>query len=388
MSRLTAGAVVVGLALALGPGAALGAGDADVKLQGRGDRRQALDELSYKPFDASLLDGLASWTNGPVSASSLKGRPAVIYAWAGWFRPSLAGLAEAQRLAGLPENKDLAVVLVHHANNYESAAEALEKGAVKLPSAHDAEGKLFKALKVDGPGPAFYVVDRAGNLRFADVARASLPAAVKIVVDESAEDAAKAPARAKEAKKTGEAEAAGTPLGGPNVKDRPAAEDYAKAKWPAKNKAVQHARNVQGKPLPVAFGKEKWLTEKQETAGKVIVLDFWATWCGPCVAAAPILDKIQAKHKGSAVVIGVGGQGEDEATIKGFLKKSKHGYAQVFDASQKVYSSLGIEGIPHVVVLSTDGVVRWQGNPHEPGFAKAVDDVVAADPWVQRDKKG
>lgn len=55
----------------------------------------------------------------------------------------------------------------------------------------------------------------------------------------------------------------------------------------------------------------------------------------------------------------------------------------MFDGQQHVNNALGVKGIPHVVVLSTDGTIRWQGNPHDPAFKRAVSMTVAADPVVQ-----
>ena len=86
-------------------------------------------------------------------------------------------------------------------------------------------------------------------------------------------------------------------------------------------------------------------------------------------------------------VIGVSGQTrpnypEDPDAIEQYMRQHQVAYAHVNDLSQGVYRSLQIRGIPHVVVLSSDGVVRWQGNPHDAAFQKAVEKVIEVDPWV------
>lgn len=380
MIRQTVLALAAGLALGGVPALVL-AQDAGVKLQGSGARREALDALSFKPLDAALLGRLEGWSGQPVTAETLKGKPALIIVWASWFTSSLPGLTLAQQQADA--NPDLVVMGIHHQRGFEKAGETAQRLKVKAPYAHDASGEVLKALRADSAGPVFYVVDRAGNLRFADVERSSLEAAVKAVVSESAEDAAKVKPPAPAGKPSPSAGAAD---------GKPAASAYAAAKWPKSNPDVG-ATDFQGKPLGVAFGKnETWITPTVDLAGKAMVLDFWATWCGPCIRASPILEELQERHDGKLQIVAVGGQKrsnypEDVNAIKKFLAKKPSKYSHVHDKDQTVYKSIKPQGIPHVVVLSTDGVVRWQGNPHDPAFKAAVDTVVAVDPGVSKTGK-
>jgi thiol-disulfide isomerase/thioredoxin len=374
------------LLLALSPALA---DDAAIKLQGKGARRETLDALQHKPFDGSLCSQLDGWTGGPALTkdSFSSGRPALIVAWASWYKTSHAALADAQKMAD--KNKDLLVLGVHHSKGFDKAPGVLSSNSISFPIAHDASGKFFQGLNIPAAGPNFYLVDRAGNLRFADIEKTSLEDAVKIVVDESPSDAAKSLERAAEAQKA----AGQTPLGGPQVKVRANPDDYKGVKWPTTNKSPLSAKNLQGKPLPVKLGKEKWLGKEPDREGKILVLDFWATWCPPCRAAMPLLDELSKKHGKDVVVIGI--SDEDEATVKKFIKAAKHSYPQAVDPEAGVKNALGIEGIPHVVVLSTDGVIRWQGNPHPSadlqGLQETVAKLIDLDPGVKarqdREKK-
>lgn len=58
------------------------------------------------------------------------------------------------------------------------------------------------------------------------------------------------------------------------------------------------------------------------------------------------------------------------------------------DAEQRVYKPFESRGIPLVVVLSTDGVIRWMGNPHHKDFNAIVGQVVAADPMIKAKSAG
>jgi thiol-disulfide isomerase/thioredoxin len=154
---------------------------------------------------------------------------------------------------------------------------------------------------------------------------------------------------------------------------------------PAYPKSIQkelYADDVRGKPAP-PFSVGTWLTPEPDRAGKVVLIDFWATWCPPCRATIPELNDLQAKFKDDLVVIGVGDEPVD--TLKTFMQKTKMDYAVATDPEKKMNSAIHVSGIPHVILISTDGVVRWQGFPlsdAEPLTADIVKQVIAADPGV------
>ncbi|MCC5822164.1 MAG: TlpA family protein disulfide reductase [Phycisphaerales bacterium] len=157
---------------------------------------------------------------------------------------------------------------------------------------------------------------------------------------------------------------------------------YAAADWPAHNENL-YAKNLQGQRLPVALGKETWLTEKRPLEGRVVVLDFWATWCGPCIAAKPKLAQMQERHKDTLVVLGVSGQNEDVDTVRSYLADKKDlTVAYIHDEQQRVFKPFESRGIPLVVLMSTDGVIRWIGNPHAKAFDEAVEQVLRVDPLI------
>ena len=386
MNTRTLSAAVLALS-ALAPlgvlSASARADDSAIMLQGKGPKRDAVSALQYKPFDVKLLDQLKSYTGGPaLTAEALKGKPLLIVAWSSWLKSSHSGLAVAQAAADKYAPMGLEVVAVHHTRGFENAKKAFEENKFTARAAHDEKGEFFKTLLVGGGGPDYYLVDRAGNLRFAQVDRKSVEAAVEKLVKETPDEAAKA-----QAPSSSDAGAGGKP-GSPGDWKQPPASEYSAAKWPAVNKTVEYAKNVQGKPLPVKLGKETWITDKPTLDGRVIVLDFWATWCGPCIAASPKLDELQGKFKDDLVIVGLSGQKrpgrpEDVSAIKSYLDKKPAKYSHANDTSQAIYKALDIQAIPHVVVMSTDGTVRWQGNPHEPAFAAAVEDTIKNDPGIK-----
>lgn len=380
--------------------------DGHIAREGSAEHRLVLDAAELQPFDAGLFASLSDWSNGEaLSADALTDRVVAIVFWNNDDPASLRAVVPTLKRLEMSYGRDgLTTLAVHTGDAWDGALERIESGVVSTLTARDADGAFAAALGADDV-PDVFVIDRAGQLRFADIDQRQLPTAVRGLVRESADEALKAGDRrsaasaeadakaAKEAARQAEREARrSSDL--EKLPPKPNETAYAAAVWPEQNKPKDptklYAKDVQGKPLPVPFGKnEKWLSEEVPTDGRVIVLDFWATWCGPCIAASPKLDALQKKHMEDLRVIGVAGQSrgsnypEDEKSIRAFMPKHKVAYSHVIDPKQSVYRSLQIRAIPHVIVMSSDGVVRWQGNPHAPEFTIAVEKTLASDPWVK-----
>ncbi len=118
-------------------------------------------------------------------------------------------------------------------------------------------------------------------------------------------------------------------------------------------------------------------------SGKILLVSFWATWCGPCRRAMPELDRLQKKYKDELAVLGVAGQNDPIKDVKKYTRSHNESYGQLYDENQAVYRSLRVSAIPHVVVMSTDGIIRWQGNPLSPSFKKALEQVIKVDPMIK-----
>lgn len=147
--------------------------------------------------------------------------------------------------------------------------------------------------------------------------------------------------------------------------EQPAAPSAAaEAKFPATPSKQLFAKNdLRNKKAP-ALHVEKWISEKPELKDKVVLYDFWATWCGPCKRLIPELQSWQKKFEGDLVVVGI--SDEKEPTVRAFYDKQKISYPMAIDTKGKMKSVLKVEGIPHVMVVGSDGVVRWQGLPNSP----------------------
>jgi thiol-disulfide isomerase/thioredoxin len=110
---------------------------------------------------------------------------------------------------------------------------------------------------------------------------------------------------------------------------------------------------------------EKWLTNKPSTKEKFVLIDFWATWCGPCKRAIPELNKFKTEFEKDLIVIGIS---DETQQIVESLTSPKIEYYSAIDSERRMYDSLEIIGIPHCVLIDPDGIVRWEGYPTLKGF--------------------
>jgi thiol-disulfide isomerase/thioredoxin len=89
--------------------------------------------------------------------------------------------------------------------------------------------------------------------------------------------------------------------------------------------------------------------------GKPVVVNIWASWCGPCIFEAPELAAAAAAHQGDVQFVGVDIQ--DQVSLgRAFLQKFHWTYPSVFDPKGEIRDSLGLIGAPHTLFFDANGV--------------------------------
>lgn len=97
--------------------------------------------------------------------------------------------------------------------------------------------------------------------------------------------------------------------------------------------------------------------ELSSLLGRPVILDFWATWCGPCQAGAPIVNAVAQRYKDRGLaVIGVNTSDERELA-EAFVRKKGLTFPIVYDESNAIARKYGVSSLPTLVVVSKTGKV-------------------------------
>jgi len=113
----------------------------------------------------------------------------------------------------------------------------------------------------------------------------------------------------------------------------------------------------------------------EKLKGKVVVVEFWATWCPPCRASIPHLIELRKKLDASKVEI-IGLTDEPRSKVEKFAKDLKMNYTVGYGSTSG--ESYGVTGIPHAFVIGTDGKIQWDGHPMDPAMAPLVTKLAGA----------
>ncbi|HSS75966.1 MAG TPA: TlpA disulfide reductase family protein [Thermoanaerobaculia bacterium] len=97
----------------------------------------------------------------------------------------------------------------------------------------------------------------------------------------------------------------------------------------------------------------------RDFGGQVVVVDFWATWCLPCRLQAEILEPVYRDYKGRGVQFLAANVGEEQDTVKQFLKNKPFPYPVLLDPEQAVATDLGVLALPTLLVIDKKGKISY-----------------------------
>lgn len=106
--------------------------------------------------------------------------------------------------------------------------------------------------------------------------------------------------------------------------------------------------------------------------GEVVMLEFWATWCGPCKAFAPTIQKLHEKYSDKGLRI-VSVSDEDRKTVEGYAKEREQEYPLYLDAKGATGIAYKIESIPHTLIIDRTGRVVLEDSQDERILSSAIE---------------
>lgn len=108
----------------------------------------------------------------------------------------------------------------------------------------------------------------------------------------------------------------------------------------------------------------------------VSLVDFWATWCGPCRMEMPVIEQIYKELAGEGLVVLAVNVAEEPDQVRSFLDKNGYTFPVLLDTDGSVATQYGASGIPTSVVINREGLVvrHMVGARPERMFREALQD--------------
>jgi cytochrome c biogenesis protein CcmG/thiol:disulfide interchange protein DsbE len=117
------------------------------------------------------------------------------------------------------------------------------------------------------------------------------------------------------------------------------------------------AASVGAGPAPPAKAAPRWQV-LDAYAGKVVLVDFWASWCSPCLQSFPWMNELQRKHGGEGFVVVAVNLDQDRALADAFLGKTPATFRVEFDPAGSVARQFDVQAMPTSVLIDRSGKVR------------------------------
>lgn len=386
----------------------------DIIREGSGTRRDTLNKMELKPFPSDAWSKLADWTNGAApTQTDLQGKVVLICTYKDWHPVSKKAMQAARRLAGEKAAQGLVVIAVHDQEAWDEAEKLAAPANATFLLAHDAKGDFRKALHSDAD-PDFYVIDRAGQMRYADIATESVDSAVTSLLAEQADAAASTQDRLKaDAEAKARADARTAALQGlvqfKNLPElpwtRPDKEEYDKAKWPRLPRDQSLDINSEAQPKPISLPDTDWFPTKPETNGRVILFYFFHPYMLRGMAEAMHdIDIWQRQLGRDVVIVGVitnfdsfdGYTIPDKEKTPEYLRTEMEKFGKsrnfdhffVCDPNRALIDAIvgpnpGTVYLPFYALASSDNLVRWWSHENAPSFEGSLERIVKNDPGVK-----
>ncbi|MCZ6837521.1 MAG: TlpA disulfide reductase family protein [Planctomycetota bacterium] len=313
------------------------------------------------------------WYEDEYDLEQLKGKVVVVDFWATWCGPCVRALPKNVKMAKKYKDEDFVLLGIHDVKRgWDRIEQFATKNRINYPLARD-DGSSARRWGVSF-WPTYAVIDREGIVRAIGLTPDSIERVVKRVIEGGPVDPDRSNPPQEEVKgpevtidttkektsNSGNSRAAQGP-GSANPNSQPGIK-----LWPileGNEKSRQRLTSLMELDTPPPLSTSDWMNSEtlklDELQGKVIVLDFWATWCPPCIRGVPKMNELYAQHKDEGLVI-IGlchPRGIDRmGTI---VEESGITYPVCQDLDGKTRASYLVNGFPDYYLIDRSGKLRY-----------------------------
>jgi len=351
-------------------------------------------EATLKVGDKAPPLSVESWVKGDKVEKFEKGKVYVVEFWATWCGPCIKGIPHLTEVQKEYKDKGVRILSIASSERTKDATGDISSearlakvkdfvtkqgDAMGYTVAYDDDRSMSNAWMKPANQrgiPCAFIVDKTGKIAWIGHPANGMDAAL---------------AKAVAAKGSASAGGSSVILASQPVKEKPKAD---KKDQPVKEKTKAEAKkDPADKGITLYMGDKapeltvsKFVKGEPVTGfekGKIYVVEFWATWCGPCIENIPHLTELQKEHK-DIKVIGVSVWESDQAKVEPFVEKmgEKMDYTVAMDdlgtpedgaagrnasmsgkMAQNWMAASGQNGIPAAFIVNGDGKIAWIGHP-------------------------
>lgn len=144
------------------------------------------------------------------------------------------------------------------------------------------------------------------------------------------------------------------------LQGNPVTADFAPQNTPSAVNALQAGQVTKGSPAPdfTATALDNTIVKLSDFRGKPVMINFWASWCGPCTAEMKNIEAVYQQHANDDFVILALNQGEGNDTIKGYGELWKLNFRLLRDDGYQAGNLYNIKALPTTIFVDKQGIVR------------------------------
>jgi len=304
---------------------------------------------------------ISRWIGEAQTLSELRGKVVVVDFWATWCGPCMRAMPMHKQLLETHADDGFVFIAIHdHARGLERLDGVIEQQKLTYPIGVDDAGKSARSWNL-AFWPTYGVIDREGRVRAVGLRPDRVPEVVKKLVAEPV------PADLRPKRETPPARGADQPPSGGSAslafdESMLALASPLPIEWTERMPETRaELERLLGQPAP-PLPRGEWMNSRplrfEDLRGKVVLLDFWATWCAPCIKAIPDLNRFQERYaKDGLVVVGIcHGRGAERMTE--IAQRHRIGYPIVSDPELAAVKAYRVDTYPDYYLIDRAGRVR------------------------------